>query len=59
MDYFIVSSDYPDLVKAVEEIFINVDTVDVVTSSVIANRKICDMTARTNISTIYDQSISY
>jgi hypothetical protein len=31
MDYFVVSSDYPELFKVVEEIFINIETIDVIT----------------------------
>ena len=31
MDYFIVSSDYPELFKVVEEIFINIEPIDVIT----------------------------
>ena len=59
MDYFVVSSDYPELVKAVEEIFINVDTVNVVASNVADQRRICDTPTEMSINTKYDQSISY
>ena len=59
MDYFVVSSDYPELVKAVEEIFINVDTVNVVASNVADQRRIYDMPTGMSINTKYDQSISY
>ena len=31
MDYFVISSDYPELFKVVEEIFTNVETIDVIT----------------------------
>jgi hypothetical protein len=32
MDYFVISNDYPELEKVVKEIFVNVDTVDVISS---------------------------
>lgn len=50
MDYFVVSSDYPELYKAVEEIFINVDTVNVVASNAVADRRICDILTSTSVS---------
>jgi hypothetical protein len=59
MDYFVISSDYPDLVKAVEEIFINIDTINVVASNVADQRRICDIPTEMSINTKYDQSISY
>ena len=31
MDYFVVSSDYPEHFKIVEEIFINIETIDFIT----------------------------
>jgi len=59
MDYFVISSDYPDLVKAVEEIFINIDSINVVASNVADQRRICDTPTGVSISTKYDQSIGY
>jgi len=33
MDYFVISSDYPELKKVVQKIFLDIDSIDVISST--------------------------